>query len=74
MIGTFLVICAGYAVVDTISKFGDTKVKHGKDILGRRYKSVSGVCNRCGGSGEVHGRTCHKCGGSGWYHNKTWYS
>ena len=74
MIGTFLAICIGYAVVDTISKMNDTQVKRGKDIFGHRYKKVSGVCHRCGGSGKVRGRTCHKCGGSGRFRNTTWYS
>ena len=74
MIGTLLVGCAIYGVIDAISKMDDTKVRHGKDLLGRRYKTVDGVCHRCDGSGEVHGKTCRKCGGSGRYHSRTWYS
>ena len=74
MIGTLLVGCAVYSVIDAISKMDDTHVKRGKDLLGRRYKTVDGVCYRCDGTGEVHGKTCRKCGGSGRFHNRTWYS
>ena len=41
-------------------------VKRGRDFLGR-YKTVSGECFRCDGTGRVYGRTCRKCGGSGRY-------
>lgn len=74
MIGTILGTCAVVAVIDTLSELGDTKVKRGKDIFGRRYKAVDGECYRCDGTGEVHGKTCSKCGGTGRYHRRTWYS
>ena len=74
MIGTILAGCVIYGIIHEISKYDDTKVSHGKDIFGCRYKDVDGVCHRCDGSGEVHGETCRKCGGSGRYHSRTWYS
>lgn len=74
MIGTILTVCLIGGALDAISKAGDTRVKHGKDIFGHRYKTEDGVCFRCDGSGKVHGKTCHKCGGSGRYHKRTWYS
>ena len=49
-----------------------TRVRHGKNIFGCRYKDVSGECFSCNGSGKVHGKTCRKCGGSGRYSHTTW--
>lgn len=66
-------VLMGIAALDVISKWGDTRVKRGKDFLGRRYKKQSGKCFRCDGTGHVHGRTCRKCGGSGRYSHTTWY-
>lgn len=74
MIGTILFTCGVIAVIDALSKMGDTKVKYGKDIFGQRCKKEDGECYRCDGTGEVHGKTCRKCGGSGRYHRTTWYS
>jgi len=69
------ILLAGYAIFDAIvSSGGDTRVRHGKDILGHKYKTVDGDCYRCGGSGEVHGQTCRKCGGSGRFYKRIWYS
>lgn len=49
-----------------------TRVKHGRNIFGCRYKEVSGECYSCHGSGKVHGKTCRKCGGSGEYSRTYW--
>lgn len=63
-----------FSALGALGKGGDTRVRHGKDILGRRYRTEDGVCYRCGGSGRVHGETCRKCGGSGRFHRRTYYS
>jgi len=73
MILEFLVGCGIIAALDTFGKRNDTHVRYGRDILGTRYKTTSGPCFRCGGSGAVHGQTCRKCGGTGRYRNRTWY-
>ena len=52
---------------------GNTRVKHGRSLFGRKYKTVSGPCFCCGGTGQVHGQTCHKCGGSGRFSHTYWY-
>ena len=74
MIGTILTVCAVAGAINALGKVGDTRVRHGKNIFGERYRTEDGPCYRCDGTGEVHGHTCRKCGGSGWYHKRTWYS
>ena len=74
MLGTLIVgYCALYAL-NEMGKRRDTKVKHGRDLFGHKYKTEDGVCFRCDGSGKVHGSTCRQCGGDGRYHRRTWYS
>ena len=51
---------------------GDTRVKHGRGLSGRKYKTVNGPCFRCDGTGQVHGQTCRKCGGSGRFSQTYW--
>lgn len=74
MIGTILTVCLIGGVLNEMSKSGDTRVKHGKNIFGDSYTETEGPCFRCDGTGKVHGKTCRKCGGSGQYQKTTWYS
>ena len=74
MLTEFLVGIGVASALNALGKRGDTRVRHGKDIFGNRYRTVDGMCYRCGGSGLVNGTTCRKCGGSGRFHRRTWYS
>ena len=74
MLTEFLVGIGVASALNALRKRGDTRVRHGEDIFGNRYRTVDGMCYRCGGSGLVNGTTCRKCGGSGRFHRRTWYS
>lgn len=72
MVTEILLTIGGVAIVDALSRLDDTHVKKGKRF-GKRYKTVSGTCFRCDGTGKVNGHTCRKCGGWGTYSHRTWY-
>ena len=62
----------GAAVLSCLGGKKKTRVKHGRNFFGCRYKDVRGECFSCNGSGKVYGKTCRKCGGSGKYSHRTW--
>ena len=70
MMGELLV---GTVLLSFLGKKNKTRVRHGKNIFGCRYKDVSGECFRCNGSGKVRGKRCPKCGGSGLYSHRAWH-
>ena len=56
------------------SKMGenDNHEEHGDTFFHGRYKTVTGKCHRCNGTGHYHGKTCRKCGGDGEFRQTTW--
>lgn len=66
-LGVFVYL-TGHFVGAVFGGGGGTRVKHG-----RKYKTVSGPCFRCDGTGQVRGQTCRKCGGSGTFSHTYWH-